>query len=114
MTIGIVLLRKDKGANPEAVKESEKCCFRDPKLIDKVLDSQWVKQKFQLDEKRKEVNKDEQGSKSDLKKRNEKKKASKGQAKDWAGGRSCQNRRDLRGNDGPKGQAPGFHRQHRS
>lgn len=76
MTIGIDLLRKDKGGNPEEVKESEKRRFRDPKLIDKVLelDSQWVKQKFQLDEKRKEVNKVQ----SQI---TEKKKASKGQDK---------------------------------
>eukprot|EP00438_Fugacium_kawagutii_P013723 Skav229306 [mRNA] locus=scaffold2942:162980:171847:- [translate_table: standard] len=51
-------------------------CRGDPKLIDKVLelDSQWVKQKFQLDEKRKEVNKVQ----SQI---TEKKKASKGQDK---------------------------------
>ncbi|CAK9108355.1 unnamed protein product [Durusdinium trenchii] len=93
MTIGIDLLRKDKGGDPEApprrghgptgpeicvgkqrtreendrfqglVKESEKRRFRDPKLIDQVLEldtlwvrnANWVKQKFQLDEKRKEA-----------------------------------------------------------
>eukprot|EP00913_Durusdinium_trenchii_P011403 g10711.t1 len=73
MTIGIDLLRKDKGGDPELVKESEKRRFRDPKLIDQVLelDTLWVKQKFQLDEKRKEVNKVQ----SQI---TEKKKASKG------------------------------------
>jgi seryl-tRNA synthetase len=59
MTIGIDLLRKDKGGDPEAVRESERRRFRDGKLVDQVLelDAQWVSKKFELDEKRKEVNK---------------------------------------------------------
>ncbi|CAE7353237.1 unnamed protein product [Symbiodinium sp. CCMP2592] len=76
MTIGIDLLRKDKGGDPEVVRESERRRFRDPKIVDQVLelDGLWVKQKFQLDEKRKEVNKVQ----SQI---TEKKKASKGQDK---------------------------------
>lgn len=56
MTIGIEVIRKDKG---EVVKESERRRFRDGKLVDEVLalDDQWVKAKFNLDQKRKEVNK---------------------------------------------------------
>eukprot|EP00930_Biecheleria_cincta_P022200 TRINITY_DN1624_c0_g1_i2.p1 TRINITY_DN1624_c0_g1~~TRINITY_DN1624_c0_g1_i2.p1 ORF type:complete len:470 (-),score=130.02 TRINITY_DN1624_c0_g1_i2:79-1488(-) len=57
MTIDINLLRKDKGGDPEMVKESERRRFRDGKVVDEVmeLDSQWVKQKFAFDEKRKEI-----------------------------------------------------------
>jgi len=57
MTIDINLLRKDKGGDPETVKESEKRRFRDGKIVDEVmaLDGQWVKEKFAFDEKRKEI-----------------------------------------------------------
>lgn len=58
MTIGIELLRDDKGGNSEAVRESERRRFRNPKLIDEIidLDKQWVVAKFNADQKRKEVN----------------------------------------------------------
>ncbi|CAE8650209.1 unnamed protein product, partial [Polarella glacialis] len=55
MTVGIEVIRADKG---EAAKVSEKRRFRDGKIVDVVLDldQQWVKAKFDLDQKRKEVN----------------------------------------------------------
>lgn len=58
MTIGIELLRDDKGGNSEAVRESERRRFRDGKVVDEViaLDKQWVKAQFDTDQKRKEVN----------------------------------------------------------
>ncbi|CAE7946723.1 serS, partial [Symbiodinium sp. KB8] len=65
MTIGIDLLRKDKGGDPEVVRESERRRFRGQ-----------VKQKFQLDEKRKEAEVNKVQSQI-----TEKKKASKGQDK---------------------------------
>jgi len=57
MTIDINLLRKDKGGDPEVVRQSEKRRFRDGKIVDEVmaLDAQWVKEKFAFDEKRKEI-----------------------------------------------------------
>mmetsp|Transcript_47113 Transcript_47113/g.108904 ORF Transcript_47113/g.108904 Transcript_47113/m.108904 type:complete len:471 (+) Transcript_47113:116-1528(+) len=57
MTIGIELLRKDKGGDPDAVRESERRRFRGPDLVDEVidLDKQWVTAKFNTDQKRKEI-----------------------------------------------------------
>eukprot|EP00419_Tripos_fusus_P022323 CAMPEP_0172716918 /NCGR_PEP_ID=MMETSP1074-20121228/69757_1 /TAXON_ID=2916 /ORGANISM="Ceratium fusus, Strain PA161109" /LENGTH=471 /DNA_ID=CAMNT_0013541731 /DNA_START=108 /DNA_END=1523 /DNA_ORIENTATION=- len=59
MTIGIELLRADKGGNPELVRESEKRRFRSGELVDAVidLDKQWVTAKFNTDQKRKEIGK---------------------------------------------------------
>eukprot|EP00933_Yihiella_yeosuensis_P082537 TRINITY_DN96451_c0_g1_i1.p1 TRINITY_DN96451_c0_g1~~TRINITY_DN96451_c0_g1_i1.p1 ORF type:complete len:529 (+),score=141.95 TRINITY_DN96451_c0_g1_i1:184-1587(+) len=59
MTIGIDELRKDKGGDPEKVRESERRRFRDGKVVDEVLalDGDWIKKKFDLDNKRGEVNK---------------------------------------------------------
>jgi len=73
MTIGIEILRADKGGDPEAVRQSEKRRFRDGKVVDEAiaLDNDWIKAKFAVDEKRKEVNKVQ-------KEITEKKKASKG------------------------------------
>lgn len=58
MTIGIDVFRADKGGDPELVRESERRRFRGPKFVDEVLefDQQWIKSKFDLDNKRKEVN----------------------------------------------------------
>lgn len=54
MTIGIELFRSD----PEVVRESERRRFRKTEIVEEVidLDKQWVKAKFNLDQKRKEVN----------------------------------------------------------
>lgn len=73
MTIGIEILRADKGGDPEAVRTSEKRRFRDGKIVDEViaLDNDWIKAKFQVDEARKAVNKVQQAI-------TDKKKASKG------------------------------------
>lgn len=59
MTIGIELLRKDKGGDPDMVRESEKRRFRDGKLVDEVidLDKQWITAKYNTDMKRKEIGK---------------------------------------------------------
>eukprot|EP00409_Alexandrium_fundyense_P004274 CAMPEP_0185902984 /NCGR_PEP_ID=MMETSP0196C-20130402/2208_1 /TAXON_ID=2932 /ORGANISM="Alexandrium fundyense, Strain CCMP1719" /LENGTH=58 /DNA_ID=CAMNT_0028621931 /DNA_START=170 /DNA_END=343 /DNA_ORIENTATION=+ len=57
MTIGIELLRKDKGGDPDMVRESERRRFRDGKLVDEVieLDKEWVVAKYNTDQKRKEI-----------------------------------------------------------
>lgn len=54
MTIGVELFRSD----PEAVRESERRRFRKTDIVDEVieLDKQWVKAKYNTDQKRKEVN----------------------------------------------------------
>jgi len=59
MTIGIGILRADKGGNPDEVRESEKRRFRDGKLVDESidLDKQWVKAQYDVEQKRKEVGK---------------------------------------------------------
>lgn len=59
MTIGIEILRADKGGNPQMVIESEKRRFRDGKLVDEVIemDKQWVKAQYDFEQKRKEANK---------------------------------------------------------
>jgi len=76
MTIGIELLRQDKGGDPEKVRESERRRFRDGKLVDEVvgLDKQWVTAKYNTDQKRKEVGKVQASI-------TERKKSSKGQDK---------------------------------
>eukprot|EP00444_Apocalathium_aciculiferum_P026180 CAMPEP_0183445666 /NCGR_PEP_ID=MMETSP0370-20130417/96448_1 /TAXON_ID=268820 /ORGANISM="Peridinium aciculiferum, Strain PAER-2" /LENGTH=465 /DNA_ID=CAMNT_0025636269 /DNA_START=107 /DNA_END=1504 /DNA_ORIENTATION=+ len=76
MTIGIEILRKDKGGDPELVKESERRRFRDTKLIDEIidLDQQWIKAQWNTEQKRKEAGKLQDSI-------TEKKKASKGQDK---------------------------------
>jgi seryl-tRNA synthetase len=58
MTIGIQILREGKaGGDPERVRASEKKRFRDPKLVDDVieLDQQWVKAQYNTEQKRKEI-----------------------------------------------------------
>mmetsp|Transcript_44103 Transcript_44103/g.137323 ORF Transcript_44103/g.137323 Transcript_44103/m.137323 type:complete len:471 (-) Transcript_44103:174-1586(-) len=74
MTIGIELLRKDKGGDPDMVRDSERRRFRDGKLVDEVidLDKQWVTAKYNTDMKRKEIGKVQAQI-------TERKKASKGQ-----------------------------------
>lgn len=59
MTIGIEILRADKGGDPDKVRESEKRRFRDGKLVDAVidLDKQWVKAQFDTEQKAKEAGK---------------------------------------------------------
>eukprot|EP00406_Dinophysis_acuminata_P002343 CAMPEP_0179224896 /NCGR_PEP_ID=MMETSP0797-20121207/8029_1 /TAXON_ID=47934 /ORGANISM="Dinophysis acuminata, Strain DAEP01" /LENGTH=464 /DNA_ID=CAMNT_0020931897 /DNA_START=129 /DNA_END=1523 /DNA_ORIENTATION=- len=59
MTIGIEILRADKGGNPDAVKESERRRFRGPEVTDAIieLDKQWVKAQYNTEQKRKEVGK---------------------------------------------------------
>eukprot|EP00928_Gymnodinium_smaydae_P038874 TRINITY_DN266_c0_g2_i1.p1 TRINITY_DN266_c0_g2~~TRINITY_DN266_c0_g2_i1.p1 ORF type:complete len:478 (+),score=170.00 TRINITY_DN266_c0_g2_i1:201-1634(+) len=56
MTIGIELLREDKGGNPEEVRESERRRFRGTELVDEVirLDKEWIKAQFNTEQKRKE------------------------------------------------------------
>lgn len=74
MTIGIEILRDDKGGNSEKIRESEKRRFRDGKLVDEVidLDKQWVKAIYNTDQERKKVN-------AVQKQITERKKSSKGQ-----------------------------------
>jgi len=76
MTIGIEILRKDKGGDPDKVRESEKRRFRDTKLVDEVidLDQQWIKAQFNTEQKRKAVGKVQDQI-------TERKKSSKGQDK---------------------------------
>jgi len=76
MTIGIELLRKDKGGDPDMVRESERRRFRDGKLVDEViaLDKEWVTAKYNTDQKRKEIGKVQSAI-------TERKKTSKGQDK---------------------------------
>merc|ERR1719265_853807 len=58
MTIDINLLRKDKGGDPEKVRDSEKRRFRDGKIIDVVIakDQEWIKAQYNTEQKRKEAN----------------------------------------------------------
>lgn len=52
MGLDINLFRKDKGKDPNVVKESEKRRFRDTALVDKVidLDTQWRKKRYDMDQ----------------------------------------------------------------
>eukprot|EP00928_Gymnodinium_smaydae_P006298 TRINITY_DN1221_c0_g1_i1.p1 TRINITY_DN1221_c0_g1~~TRINITY_DN1221_c0_g1_i1.p1 ORF type:complete len:479 (-),score=132.55 TRINITY_DN1221_c0_g1_i1:95-1531(-) len=56
MTIGIELLREEKGGDPEKVRESERRRFRGTELVDEViaLDKEWIKAQFTTEQKRKE------------------------------------------------------------
>eukprot|EP01121_Diplochlamys_sp_Union-15-3_P005855 TRINITY_DN161_c0_g1_i4.p1 TRINITY_DN161_c0_g1~~TRINITY_DN161_c0_g1_i4.p1 ORF type:complete len:534 (-),score=131.47 TRINITY_DN161_c0_g1_i4:47-1648(-) len=56
MVLDINLFRKDKGGDPDIIKESQRRRFADETLVDKVieLDEQWKKKRFALDEKQKE------------------------------------------------------------
>mmetsp|Transcript_1760 Transcript_1760/g.3916 ORF Transcript_1760/g.3916 Transcript_1760/m.3916 type:complete len:470 (-) Transcript_1760:59-1468(-) len=59
MPIDINTLRKDKGGDPDLVRKSEERRFRDPKVVDTIIecDEAWIKGQFQLEMARKEVNK---------------------------------------------------------
>mmetsp|Transcript_24818 Transcript_24818/g.37742 ORF Transcript_24818/g.37742 Transcript_24818/m.37742 type:complete len:464 (+) Transcript_24818:178-1569(+) len=76
MTIGIEIFRKDKGGDPDLVKESERRRFRDPKIVDEIIeiDQKWIKAQYETEQKRKESNKIQDEI-------TERKKASKGQDK---------------------------------
>ncbi|KAI4840720.1 serine--tRNA ligase [Plasmodium brasilianum] len=58
MVLDINLFRKEKGGNPERIKESEKNRFHDEKNVDKVIeyDEQWRKCIFKLEELKKNIN----------------------------------------------------------
>jgi len=57
MPLDINLFRKEKGGDPDAIRESERLRFRDPKIVDRIIecDKEWIKTKFELDNKRKEL-----------------------------------------------------------
>jgi seryl-tRNA synthetase len=76
MPIDINLLRKDKGGDPDKVRESEKRRFRKIDLVDEViaLDEQWIKAQYDTEQVKKEQN-------AIQKQITERKKASKGQDK---------------------------------
>lgn len=59
MPIDINLLRKDKGGDPEKVKQSQRERFADETLVDQVIDidQQWVKANYKMDTSRMEINK---------------------------------------------------------
>ncbi|CAG9483422.1 unnamed protein product [Plasmodium vivax] len=58
MVLDINLFRKEKGGNPEKIKESEKKRFHDETNVDKVIefDEQWRKCIFKLEELKKNIN----------------------------------------------------------
>lgn len=58
MGIDINLLRKEKGGNPDIVRESQRKRNKDPKTVDIVieLDEQWRKKKHHLDGLKKDYN----------------------------------------------------------
>ncbi|KAG8778691.1 Cytosolic seryl-tRNA synthetase, partial [Serendipita sp. 398] len=58
MTIDIHLFVKEKGGDPEAIRESEKKRYRNPEVVDEViaLYSAWVKESFKLDQINKSIN----------------------------------------------------------
>ncbi|KAG9044998.1 Cytosolic seryl-tRNA synthetase [Serendipita sp. 407] len=58
MTIDIHLFVKEKGGDPEAIRESEKKRYRNPEIVDEViaLYSAWVKESFKLDQINKSIN----------------------------------------------------------
>ncbi|SBT70426.1 serine--tRNA ligase, putative [Plasmodium malariae] len=58
MVLDINLFRKEKGGNPERIKESERNRFHDEKNVDKVIeyDEQWRKCIFKLEELKKNIN----------------------------------------------------------
>lgn len=58
MGIDINQLRVEKGGNPDKVKESVKKRYKDPKIVDDVieLDNMWRKARFAVDQGNKELN----------------------------------------------------------
>lgn len=58
MVLDINLFRKEKGGNPEKIKESERNRFHDDTIVDKVIefDEKWRKCIFQVEELKKEIN----------------------------------------------------------
>uniref|UniRef100_A0A8C9LI11 serine--tRNA ligase n=1 Tax=Piliocolobus tephrosceles TaxID=591936 RepID=A0A8C9LI11_9PRIM len=58
MVIDINLFRKEKGGNPEKIKESERKRFHDENNVDKVIeyDERWRKCIFQLEELKRSIN----------------------------------------------------------
>ncbi|CRG98625.1 serine--tRNA ligase, putative [Plasmodium relictum] len=58
MVIDINLFRREKGGNPDKIKESEKNRFHDEKNVDKVIeyDEKWRKCIFKLEELKKSIN----------------------------------------------------------
>ena len=59
MPIDINLLRKDKGGDPEMVRQSEQRRQRDGKIVDEIIeiDNEWWKTRFNLDKANGELNK---------------------------------------------------------
>jgi len=51
----INLFRKDKGGDPEIVRESQRKRFADVNVVDEIieLDKEWISAKYELDQKRK-------------------------------------------------------------
>ena len=49
MVLDLDLLRKDRGGDPEKVKENQRKRFKDPAMVDKILeaDEQWRKSVFE-------------------------------------------------------------------
>lgn len=58
MVLDINLFRKEKGGNPDKIKESERNRFHDERNVDKVIefDEKWRKCIFRLEEMKKELN----------------------------------------------------------
>jgi len=58
MPIDINLLRTETGADPNVVKKSEQDRFRDPVIVDQIIeiDSQWRKLTYEVDNLKKEHN----------------------------------------------------------
>jgi seryl-tRNA synthetase len=59
MVLDINLFRKEKGGNPELIKESQRRRFKPVEIVDEIiaLDEEWRKLQFQVDEVKKELNK---------------------------------------------------------
>jgi len=57
MTIGIEILMKDKGGDPDMVRMSERRRFRDGAIVDEVLhlDKQWITAQYNTEQKRKDI-----------------------------------------------------------
>eukprot|EP00028_Trichosphaerium_sp_Am-I-7-wt_P000153 CAMPEP_0168528952 /NCGR_PEP_ID=MMETSP0405-20121227/13589_1 /TAXON_ID=498012 /ORGANISM="Trichosphaerium sp, Strain Am-I-7 wt" /LENGTH=76 /DNA_ID=CAMNT_0008552523 /DNA_START=144 /DNA_END=371 /DNA_ORIENTATION=- len=56
--LDINLFRKEKGGNPQVVKDSQKARFKDPAIVDEIiaLDAQWRKEQFEVEQLKKQKN----------------------------------------------------------
>jgi len=59
MGLDINLFRTEKGGNPDIVRESQRKRYKDPKIVDDVIDKdeEWRKTRFTLDTLNKDYNK---------------------------------------------------------